>query len=683
MSSEIAIKVEGLCKAYEIYDRPADRLNQFLLPRIRRLFRQQSKSYYRDFWALNDVSFELKKGETVGIIGRNGSGKSTLLQMISGTLNPTSGNLTVNGRIAALLELGSGFNPEFTGRENVYMNAAILGLSRTEIDARYDEIVLFADIGDFIDQPVKTYSSGMMVRLAFAVSVCVEPDILIVDEALAVGDAVFQFKCLDRLRRLTDSGTTLLFVSHDMGMVKNFCNHVIYLQRGAVKASGSPDEMAELYLLDIRDEQRRTSGGPAGVVFKPFLGTGQGIAFGTEEGYILSATFANTRTTSSSYMSGEEIGIRVTAKLKSSVQHPSISIVVQDRRMLEIGGGFFPLRTFDVGDGWVRAEMVMNWPVTLASGSYNVTVRLENRDGDRRFQPIDKQVGVLTFEVLAEKQTFLGAVDLNIKARRGLRIVALLAVRNESLYLARCLEHLYQQGIETCIIDNESTDDTLRIAESFLGRGVFRIESQPYPGFFDLIGQLSMKERLASEIDADWFIHYDADEIREAPEPYQTLKEGIEAVDLAGYNAINFDEFVFLPTSDNESFENTDYVETMCYYYFYEPVKCRQVKAWKKTVESANISDSGGHDVFFEGRRIFPRNFIMRHYITLSAKHAISKYTRERIYSQQEIQDRAWHGSRATFAPEKLKFSSRGLLKCIDDGVWDLSEPWNSHKFLG
>ena len=188
MSSEIAIKVENLSKCYQIYDQPRDRLKQFLLPRLQRVVGLTPKQYYREFWALKDTSFDVKKGETVGIIGRNGSGKSTLLQMICGTLSPTTGSVATHGRIAALLELGSGFNPEFTGRENVYMNASVLGLTNDEIDARFDEIAAFADIGEFIEQPVKTYSSGMYSRLAFSIAINVDPEILIVDEALAVGE---------------------------------------------------------------------------------------------------------------------------------------------------------------------------------------------------------------------------------------------------------------------------------------------------------------------------------------------------------------------------------------------------------------------------------------------------------------------------------------------------------------
>ena len=185
--NDIAIRVSNLGKYYQIYDAPRDRLKQFVLSRLQRLIGKQPKQYFREFWALKEVSFEIKKGETVGIIGRNGSGKSTLLQMICGTLFPTNGTVETRGRIAALLELGSGFNPEFTGRENVYLNGAVLGLSKEEIDTRFDAIAAFADIGDFIEQPVKTYSSGMFVRLAFAIQANVDPEILIVDEALAGG----------------------------------------------------------------------------------------------------------------------------------------------------------------------------------------------------------------------------------------------------------------------------------------------------------------------------------------------------------------------------------------------------------------------------------------------------------------------------------------------------------------
>lgn len=249
MSSEdIAIQVSNLGKCYQIYDAPRDRLKQFVVPPLQRLVGQSPKKYFREFWALKDVSFEVKRGEALGIIGRNGSGKSTLLQLICGTLNATTGSIQTNGRIAALLELGSGFNPEFTGRENVYMNASILGLSNPEIDARYDEIVYFADIGDFIEQPVKTYSSGMLVRLAFAVQAYIDATIVIIDEALAVGDVFFTQKCFSRMRELVDSGVAIVLVTHDMATVTQFCSKVLVLNMGQEMYIGDPVSAIHHYM---------------------------------------------------------------------------------------------------------------------------------------------------------------------------------------------------------------------------------------------------------------------------------------------------------------------------------------------------------------------------------------------------------------------------------------------------
>ncbi|MBB1077818.1 ABC transporter ATP-binding protein [Rhodoferax sp. 4810] len=247
-SNDVAISVKNLSKRYEIYANPRDRLKQFVLPRLQSLVGQAPKQYFKDFWALKDVSFEVKKGETVGIIGRNGSGKSTLLQMICGTLNPTEGSIQTHGRIAALLELGSGFNPEYTGRENVYMNAAVLGLSNEEIDARFSDIVAFADIGDFIEQPVKTYSSGMMIRLAFAVAINVKPDILVIDEALSVGDIRFQSKCMRAIQEIKDKGSAILFVTHSPGQIEALCSMAVWLNDGVLKAEGLPKHLIRQYV---------------------------------------------------------------------------------------------------------------------------------------------------------------------------------------------------------------------------------------------------------------------------------------------------------------------------------------------------------------------------------------------------------------------------------------------------
>ena len=249
-SDSAAIRISSLAKCYEIYGTPRDRLKQFVLPRLFRLLGKRAPTYFREFWALRDVSFEVERGQTVGIIGRNGAGKSTLLQVLCGTLNPTGGEVEISGRVAALLELGAGFSGEFTGRENIHLNAGVLGLSTREIEERFDRIVAFADIGDFLDQPVKTYSSGMYVRLAFAVVIHVDADILIVDEALAVGDIAFQAKCMVELKRLMDNGTTVLFVSHDTSSVRNLCKKVLWLEGGKVRAFGDPESILGEYVAE-------------------------------------------------------------------------------------------------------------------------------------------------------------------------------------------------------------------------------------------------------------------------------------------------------------------------------------------------------------------------------------------------------------------------------------------------
>jgi lipopolysaccharide transport system ATP-binding protein len=257
-SNDFAIRVSNLSKAYEIYKQPQDRLKQSIQPRLQRLMGLQPKRYFDEFWALHDVSFEVNKGETVGIIGRNGSGKSTLLQLICGTLTPTSGSVQTNGRIAALLELGSGFNPDFTGRENVYLNATVLGLSKQEIDDRFEKISAFADIGQFIEQPVKTYSSGMVVRLAFSIAINVDTQILIVDEALSVGDERFQRKCFSRIEEIKNNGATILFVSHSGNAIIELCDRAILLDAGENLAIGIPKQIVGKYqkLIYAPDDKR-------------------------------------------------------------------------------------------------------------------------------------------------------------------------------------------------------------------------------------------------------------------------------------------------------------------------------------------------------------------------------------------------------------------------------------------
>ena len=260
MSSEsIALRVSDVGKCFHVYRTPRDRLKQFVLPRLSRMIGQAPTRHYSEFWALRDVSFEVGRGETVGIIGRNGSGKSTLLQIICGTLAASTGVVETHGRIAALLELGSGFDPEFTGRENVFMNAGLLGLDRRTTEERFDRIAAFADIGPFLDQPVKTYSSGMFVRLAFSVAMHVDPEILIVDEALSVGDAFFQAKCADAMRRLMDGGATILFVSHDVTAIKSMCDRAVLLEGGRLQHVGTVNETIERYYSSLIGSQQAVS----------------------------------------------------------------------------------------------------------------------------------------------------------------------------------------------------------------------------------------------------------------------------------------------------------------------------------------------------------------------------------------------------------------------------------------
>lgn len=262
-----------------------------------------------------------------------------------------------------------------------------------------------------------------------------------------------------------------------------------------------------------------------------------------------------------------------------------------------------------------------------------------------------------------------------------MKVVALLAVRNEEYYLERCLTHLYEQGVETCLIDNESTDRTVEIARDFLHRGLFRIEQFPFNGIYEWLEILKYKSLLAQEIDADWFIHYDADEICEAPKPFTNLVEGIKDADKKGCNAINFDEFVFTPTSTGEAYEGKDYVKEMKHYYYFRPDVLRLVRIWKDTGVQVDLAPSGGHSATFVNRRIYPQNFILRHYILLSKAHAMEKYGK-RHYDPRELA-KGMNVKRASFNPENIKFPDKKRLKRVsENGEWDRSDPWTRHFFL-
>ncbi|EAQ53112.1 MULTISPECIES: ABC transporter ATP-binding protein [Vibrio] len=261
--NELAISCKGVTKTYPMYHNPKDRFKEALHP-----FR---KVYHEDFYALRDVSFDIHKGETVGIIGQNGAGKSTLLKIITGVLTPTSGASQVNGVVSSILELGTGFNNELTGIENIYVNSSLMGVSKESVDKKLDQIIAFADIGDHINQPVRGYSSGMFARLAFSIAISIDPDILIVDEALAVGDMNFQAKCMTAMKRIQENGTTILFVSHDISSVKSLCERAIYIKNGVLHAEGHAGEVAELYMREMREAQSDRISKDLAVVDKPEL----------------------------------------------------------------------------------------------------------------------------------------------------------------------------------------------------------------------------------------------------------------------------------------------------------------------------------------------------------------------------------------------------------------------------
>jgi ABC-type polysaccharide/polyol phosphate transport system ATPase subunit len=398
MSSDIAISVKNLAKTYRIFGHPGDRIKQ--------AFTFGQKQFHKEFTALRDVSFEIKQGETVGLVGRNGSGKSTLLQLICGILKPTAGEVQVNGRISALLELGAGFNPEFTGRENVYFQGVLMGLTKAEMDERFDDITAFADIGEFIDQPVRTYSSGMFVRLAFAVAVAVEPDILVVDEALSVGDIGFQQKCLERIREIQEAGVTIFLVSHDILLMRNFGDTLIYLDNGRIRAMGDPETVGEVYIRDTALHVHR-EGEPRA------------------EAQLHEDSALPNRIWEVRVSRGENtVRIHVAARLAHEVTRPEIVIQLRDSRGYIIYGRH--ARDWDIAlsptaENGVDAQATLELDVGVFAGDYGVSVSLNRLDANGMAVVLDKQVGIASLQVPPPPDAgFHGCVNL---AGRWLREV--------------------------------------------------------------------------------------------------------------------------------------------------------------------------------------------------------------------------------------------------------------------
>ncbi len=333
--TEVVISARNIGKSYRLFDNPSDRLKHQLLGRF-------GKNYGHEFWALQGISFDLAKGEAVGIVGRNGSGKSTLLQIIAGILEPTEGTVMTHGRISALLELGSGFNPEYTGRQNVYLASAILGIEQTEMEKRFDDIAAFADIGEFIDQPVKLYSSGMYARLAFSVAISVDPDILIVDEILAVGDYGFQQKCVARMRQLRDNGLTLVYVTHDTNAVRSICDKGLFLDEGSPVYWGNTDETVSQYLKYIREIVNQETVSSQMEISKPQkLETEiEGVLrYGTGHVQIEKVEVRNSiNEVCNAFQFGETIHIYVSFKAFHEMDHFSVSFLIRDMTGVDLMG---------------------------------------------------------------------------------------------------------------------------------------------------------------------------------------------------------------------------------------------------------------------------------------------------------------------------------------------------------
>lgn len=440
MSCDFAINVAGLSKCYELYEQPRDRLKQFIVPRLQRAIQRPSRCYYREFWALRDVSFQVRRGETVGIIGRNGSGKSTLLQMICGTLNPTEGTIETRGRIAALLELGSGFNTDFTGRENVYTNATLLGLSKEEIDARFDDIAAFSDIGDFMEQPVKTYSSGMMVRLAFAVQAQVAPDILIVDEALAVGDTKFQAKCFERLKQLKQGGTSILLVTHSSEQIVSHCSRAMLLDGGRSLKIGPSKDVVNAYLdLLFGKEQREvsitSSGTPRksdGAALQPSTRlSSEEDVFSKRGGYnkyeyrwgdgaarILDFSIsADGDPYPTAIDSGQRIVLKISVKFMEDLFRPILGVTVKTKEGITVYGANSETLEFDklkdLGKKGTVATVKAEYDCHLAPGDYFISIGIATRSGEDII-PHDRRYDAIHIQMRPTSE-FFGLVDLDLK----------------------------------------------------------------------------------------------------------------------------------------------------------------------------------------------------------------------------------------------------------------------------
>lgn len=414
---EVAIKVENLTKIYKLYNSPQDRLKESLHP--------LRKKYHHDFYALNDVSFEVKKGETVGIIGRNGSGKSTLLKMITGVLTPSCGSVTVDGRISALLELGAGFNPELTGIENVYFNGTLMGYSKEEMDAKLADILAFADIGEFVYQPVKTYSSGMFVRLAFAAAISVDPEILIIDEALSVGDSVFQQKCFNKFSSFQEQGKTILFVSHSIESIIRYCGRAIVLNNGAIITEATAKEAADVYKKILVSCYREEKSSAIEALTRPkpttfyrdfFAPNPNASDYGNKKAEIIDYGLLDAKGEPTSKLYFDEyFSIIMQVKFNEGIADPIFAYTIRDLKGLELTGTNTVIADINTGqyneDDYVTVNFQQK--MNLRAGSYSLCLGCTGYLGDD-FIVYNRLYDITLFDVLSDSQSFsVGFFDLH------------------------------------------------------------------------------------------------------------------------------------------------------------------------------------------------------------------------------------------------------------------------------
>ncbi|OMF88092.1 ABC transporter ATP-binding protein [Paenibacillus sp. FSL R7-0337] len=409
---ENVIEINELTKIYKLYRNPVDRLKESLS-----FF---GKNYHKDFFALNSMTLNVQKGEALGIIGKNGSGKSTLLKIMTGVLSPTSGKLSVKGRISALLELGAGFNPDFSGLENVYLNGTMMGMSKEDVDKKIDDITAFADIGDFIYQPVKTYSSGMFVRLAFAVAINVEPEILIVDEALSVGDIFFQAKCFKKFSEFKDQGKTIIFVTHDMSSVMKYCDRVIVMNEGVIIDEGAPGPMIDIYKKILVNQYSKVESVDVKNTFvenqwKKGININPSFSdYGNNKAQIIDfGVFDHSGDLTNVIMKGKEFKLKIKVRFNEDIVDPIFAFSIKDIRGTEITGTNTMLESINTGlikkDDIYMIEFTQN--IALQGGDYLISFGCTGYEGNE-FVVYNRLYDIFNIHVIANKNS-VGFFDMD------------------------------------------------------------------------------------------------------------------------------------------------------------------------------------------------------------------------------------------------------------------------------